>query len=186
MVVLATTGHAQQSLGSNVDSIAHDVENKTSEEVQDKLKTLFHDSRNKLYLAFYNLSSFLPLDIEYAETVGKDCDVLEYNRDYYTTVGLVLGGLLALVGVIFAFFGRFSREREREGREGWREEERDGERGGWREKGGREGGRGEGKKGREGEGGREEREGERERGRGEGEREREGREGGREKFRLSL
>ena len=145
MVVLATTGHAQQSLGSNVDSIAHDVENKTSEEVQDKLKTLFHDSRNKLYLAFYNLSSFLPLDIEYAETVGKDCDVLEYNRDYYTTVGLVLGGLLALVGVIFAFFGGFSREREREGREGGREgegREKERERGGRkREREGREGGR---------------------------------------------
>ena len=106
---LLVTGWTQQPIqySTDVDNVVHDVENRTSEEIEDKLKNLFHESRNKLYLAFYNLSSYLPLDIDYAETVGKDCDVLEYNQDYYTTVGLVLGGVLGLLGIVFAFFGKF-------------------------------------------------------------------------------
>lgn len=70
------------------------------------MKSFFHESRNKLYLAFYNLSSYLPLSIPYAETVGTECDIVQYNKDYYTAVGLVLAGILALVGVLFAFFGK--------------------------------------------------------------------------------
>ena len=105
MAVLTTTAQAQQQIDNSVNSAIHDAENKTSEEVQEKLQNFFHESRNELYLAFYNLSSFLPVDINYAETVGKECDVLEYNEDYYTTVGLVLGGLLVFIGLIFAFLG---------------------------------------------------------------------------------
>lgn len=109
LAALLVTGWTQQPIqySTDVDNVVHDVENRTSEEIEDKLKNLFHESRNKLYLAFYNLSSYLPLDIDYAETVGKDCDVLEYNKDYYTTVGLVLGGVLGLLGIVFAFFGKF-------------------------------------------------------------------------------
>ena len=97
-----------ETVVQNIDNTVHDVENKTAEEIGDKLKNFFHDSRNKLYLAFYNLSSYLPLDINYAETVGKECDLVEYNKDYYTTVGLVLSGLLAIIGILFAFFGECS------------------------------------------------------------------------------
>lgn len=95
------------TIKNEIDHTVHELENRTSEEVDDKLKTFFHDSRNKLYQAFYNLSSYLPLDIHYAETVGKECDILKYNKEYYTAVGLVLSGLLALVGILFAFFGEF-------------------------------------------------------------------------------
>ena len=109
--LLITTAKAQQPINyNNVDTTIQDVENQTVEEIEDKLKNFFHESRNKLYLAFYNLSSYLPLDINYAETVGKECDILEYNQDYYTTVGLVLGGLLGLIGIVFAFFGEFFTE----------------------------------------------------------------------------
>ena len=109
--LLITTAKAQQPINyNNVDTTIQDVENQTVEEIEDKLKNFFHESRNKLYLAFYNLSSYLPLDIDYAETVGKECDVLEYNQDYYTTVGLVLGGLLGLIGIVFAFFGELFTE----------------------------------------------------------------------------
>ena len=109
--LLITTAKAQQPINyNNVDTTIQDMENQTVEEIEDKLKNFFHESRNKLYLAFYNLSSYLPLDIDYAETVGKECDVLEYNQDYYTTVGLVLGGLLGLIGIVFAFFGELFTE----------------------------------------------------------------------------
>ena len=109
--LLITAAKAQQPINyNNVDTTIQDVENQTVEEIEDKLKNFFHESRNKLYLAFYNLSSYLPLDINYAETVGKECDILEYNQDYYTTVGLVLGGLLGLIGIVFAFFGEFFTE----------------------------------------------------------------------------
>ena len=113
--LLITAAKAQQPINyNNVDTTIQDVENQTVEEIEDKLKNFFHESRNKLYLAFYNLSSYLPLDINYAETVGKECDILEYNQDYYTTVGLVLGGLLGLIGIVFAFFGELFTEEMRE------------------------------------------------------------------------
>lgn len=86
------------------------MENETSKEIDDKMKTFFHDSRNKLYLAFYNLSSYLPLSIPYAETVGTECDIVQYNKEYFTTAGLVLAGILALLGVLFAFFGELTLE----------------------------------------------------------------------------
>ena len=106
--LLITAANAQQPINyNNVDTTIQDTENQTVEEIENKLKSFFHESRNKLYLAFYNLSSYIPLDIDYAETVGKECDILEYNQEYYTTVGLVLGGLLGLIGIVFAFFGEF-------------------------------------------------------------------------------
>lgn len=83
----------------------HNTGNETSKEVDNKIKTFFHDSRNKLYLAFYNLSSYLPLSIPYAETVGTECDIVQYNKHYFTIAGLVLAGILALLGIFFAFFG---------------------------------------------------------------------------------
>jgi hypothetical protein len=110
--LLLLPASAQLSVSSDVESKVEAVEgkveaveNRTAHEIGDKLKNFFHDSRNNLYLAFYNLSSYLPLDINYAETVGRECDILEHNKDYYTAVGLVLGGLLVLLGVLFAFFG---------------------------------------------------------------------------------
>jgi hypothetical protein len=104
--LLITAANAQQPINyNNVDTTIQDAKNQTVEEIENKLKSFFHESRNKLYLAFYNLSSYIPLDIDYAETVGKECDILEYNQEYYTTVGLVLGGLLGLIGIVFAFFG---------------------------------------------------------------------------------
>ena len=106
-LLACAAAQGQNELDNELDNAAHEVENRTTLEIEDKLKTFFHDSRNKLYQAFYNLSSYLPLDINYAETVGKDCDILQYNRDYYTTVGLILSGLLAAVGILFAFFGEY-------------------------------------------------------------------------------
>lgn len=105
--VLVVTRAEGRTIVNDIDHTVHNIENKTSEEIGDKFKTFFHDSRNKLYLAFYNLSSYLPLSIKYAETVGKECDVLEHNRRYYTTVGLILAGVLVVLGIIFAFFGEF-------------------------------------------------------------------------------
>ena len=105
--VLVLTRAQGDTITHEVDTAVQDAENRTSKEIEDDLKNFFHDSRNKLYLAFYNLSSYLPLDIDYAETVGKECDILKYNKDYYTTVGLILAGVLAVVGVLFAFFGEW-------------------------------------------------------------------------------
>lgn len=108
-VVLCTSALLAISLAQ--DTIINNIEdtvtqsNDTTQEIGDAVVGFFHDSRNKLYRAFYNLSSYLPLNIEYAETVGRDCDIIEYNKDYYTTVGLILAACLAVVGFIFAYFG---------------------------------------------------------------------------------
>ena len=102
--VLLALALAQDTVLNNIEDTVMQS-NDTTQEIGDAFVGFFHDSRNKLYLAFYNLSSYLPLNIEYAETVGRDCDILEYNKDYYTTVGLVLAACLAVVGFVFAYFG---------------------------------------------------------------------------------
>lgn len=78
-----------------------------SQEIKDHINSFIHSSRNKLYLAFYNLSSYLPLSIEYAETVARDCDIVEHNKEFYTIVGTSLAGCLAVLGILFAFFGEY-------------------------------------------------------------------------------
>lgn len=79
--------------------------NSTTMEIKDHINSFIHDSRNKLYLAFYNLSSYLPLSIEYAETVGRDCNIVDHNGDFYSIVGIALSGCFAVLGILFAFFG---------------------------------------------------------------------------------
>ena len=106
LLVVSQAEDIIDKIDDTIDDAVHTVENKTSQEIDDKLKNFFHDSRNKLYLAFYNLSSYLPLSISYAETVAKDCDILQHNKNYYKIVGIILAAAMAIVGLIFAFLGK--------------------------------------------------------------------------------
>jgi hypothetical protein len=64
-----------------------------------------NETRLKFYQALFNVSKYLPLSIEYAITVGHNCNIVEYNRDYYGPPGLVISGFLFIIGVLFCFIG---------------------------------------------------------------------------------
>lgn len=64
-----------------------------------------NNSRSTFVQALVNLSSYLPINIEYAITVGKDCDIIKTNRDFYRRVPLIIAAFFIVIGVIFGFFG---------------------------------------------------------------------------------
>lgn len=88
------------------DEIVHLTQN-TTQEVEDDLTNLFIDSRNKFLTAIYNISEYFPLSIDYADTVGQECDIIKYNKSYYSTVGLIIAAVLIVLGVLFGFFGKY-------------------------------------------------------------------------------
>ena len=102
----AYTGGGPHSGSVDAGNSIEQAANKTTNDIHSQFSGFFHDSRSKLYRAFYNLSSYLPLNIEYAETVGPECDVLEYNSDYYAAAGLIQSACLILLGLLFAFLGK--------------------------------------------------------------------------------
>ncbi len=56
-------------------------------------------------MAVYNLSEYLPLSVEYAAGVGQACDIVEYNRSFYSHAGIITSTIILTLGIIFAFFG---------------------------------------------------------------------------------
>ena len=40
-----------------------------------------------------SLSHYLPLSVQYAVEVGRECDIVEYNKHYYTKAGLIIAGI---------------------------------------------------------------------------------------------
>ena len=52
-----------------------------------------------------NLSSYLPISVEYAIEKSKDCDIIHNNRGYYERVPLIIAAFLIILGVVFAFLG---------------------------------------------------------------------------------
>ena len=61
--------------------------------------------RSRFVQALKNLSSYLPISVQYAIEKSKDCDIIHNNRAYYERVPLIIAAFLILLGVIFAFFG---------------------------------------------------------------------------------
>ena len=59
-------------------------------------------------MALYNLSEYLPLSVEYAAGVGQECDIVKYNKPFYTEAGLIMSTGMIVVGIIFSFFGEFT------------------------------------------------------------------------------
>ena len=88
------------------DQVIQTIENAVNQtEITDQFHNFFRDSRNKFLLALANLSHYLPLSVQYAVVVGHECDIVEYNKDYYTKPGLIIAGVLTVIGIVFCFFG---------------------------------------------------------------------------------
>lgn len=65
-----------------------------------------NDSRSHFTQALANLSSYLPINVNYTVTVGKECDILTYNKYFYQRIPLILAAALIALGIIYAFFGK--------------------------------------------------------------------------------
>ena len=73
--------------------------------VEESIADFFNNSKSKLLAALVNLSSYLPLNVEYAMTDGQKCDIMRYNRPYYNNIPLILAAVLIALGILFTFFG---------------------------------------------------------------------------------
>ena len=74
--------------------------------IEESISDLFNNSKSKFLAALTNLSSYLPLNVRYAVTAGQKCDIIKYNRPYYSAIPLILAAVLMVLGAIFSFFGK--------------------------------------------------------------------------------
>ena len=82
-----------------------DVINVDEQGIEESISDLFNNSKSKLLAALTNLSSYLPVNVEYAMTDGQKCDIIHYNRPYYHNIPLILAAVLIALGTLFTFFG---------------------------------------------------------------------------------
>ncbi len=93
-----------QQAVDNVEDLGDNVNNGI-EQAETTLVGFFNNTRSKFEQAMVNLSSYLPINVEYALNVSHLCDPVNSNKDYYHTIALILSAVLILLGVVFAFIG---------------------------------------------------------------------------------
>ena len=95
--------------GDDVPGIVEDEIEHVENDLEDKIASFWRNSKNKLVMAVYNLSEYLPISVEYATSVAHQCDLVANNRKYYTKVGLIISAVMLLSGLLFAFLGKCMR-----------------------------------------------------------------------------
>ena len=72
---------------------------------QNKLSGFANDSRSRFHTILLNISRYIPVSIEYAEEVGRNCNIVEFNGQYYGSPALVFAAVLFVIGGLFCFVG---------------------------------------------------------------------------------
>lgn len=70
------------------------------------IPTLVNQTENFLLNLLRNMTQYLPVNVDYAETVGRNCNIIAYNKDYYSVPGLIIAGAMFLIGVLFCILGK--------------------------------------------------------------------------------
>ena len=91
---------------NNVQNLGPGVEN-TIGQAETTITNFFNDTRSKFEQAMANLSSYLPINVDYALNKSHECDPVRYNRPYYHTISLILAAVLIVLGLVFAFLGEW-------------------------------------------------------------------------------
>ena len=91
--------------GTQTDSTSTEHDDVNAQGIEETIADLFNNSRSKFLAALTNLSSYLPLNVKYAMTDGQKCDIIKYNRPYYSNIPLILAAVVIVLGAIFTFFG---------------------------------------------------------------------------------
>ncbi len=94
---------ALDSVHQAVDEV-EDVGN-TIQQTENTIVGFFNNTKSKFEQALANLSSYLPINVDYTLNVSQKCDPVKYNKEYYHTIALILSAALILLGVVFAFIG---------------------------------------------------------------------------------
>lgn len=95
---------ANTSNGSTV--LVNTSEDEKKEDLPDDVIKFANETKNIVLDTLRNMTGYLPINIIYAETVGRNCNIIQYNKDYYSVPGLVIAALLFLIGVLFCFLGK--------------------------------------------------------------------------------
>ena len=99
-----TSDNPVDDIVDTVNNIGNDIG--TIQNAENAIVNFFNDSKSKFELALANLSSYLPLDINYTLTKAHECDLIKNNKEYYQTIGLILSAVLIVLGIIFSFIGK--------------------------------------------------------------------------------
>ena len=86
-------------LGGAEDDIANSA---------NEINKFFNDTRSRFIDALKNLSTYLPINVNYVYAIKIDgaCDIIHYNKTFYDRVPLIISAVLIVLGVIFCFFGK--------------------------------------------------------------------------------
>ena len=103
-LVLSATILASEGKNVSTDESPGDIAD--DQGIEESIADFFNNSRSKLLNAFKNLSSYLPLNVEYAMTKGQKCDIVKYNRPFYHSIPLILAAVLIVLGAVYAYFGK--------------------------------------------------------------------------------
>lgn len=79
---------------------------KVDSNIHNHLSGFANNTRHRFFQVLFNLSRYIPLSVEYAVTVGRNCNIIEYNSDYYGVPALIFAAILFLIGILFCFLGK--------------------------------------------------------------------------------
>ena len=105
-LVLSAAILASEGKNISTDEPPGDTDTANDQGFEESITDFFNNSQSKLLNAFKNLSSYLPLNVEYAMTLGQKCDIIKYNRPFYHSIPLILAAVLIVLGVVYAYFGK--------------------------------------------------------------------------------
>ena len=96
---------------NSTDTIHVDVSKGLEKDVKDTVKEFGvkfeNETHSKFIEALHNLTSYLPISVEYAQYAALECDILEYNKPYYERIPLIISAILIVAGLVFTFFGKY-------------------------------------------------------------------------------
>lgn len=104
-ILLVSAGLANYTTNDST-ALVNTSEDESKEDISGDVAKLANETRNFVLDTLRNMTEYLPINIVYAETVGRNCNIIKYNKDYYSAPGLVIAALLFLIGVLFCFLGK--------------------------------------------------------------------------------
>ena len=94
------------SVTDAVNDVGQGVQN-TVEQAEHTFTNFFNNTKSKFEQAMANLSSYLPINVDYALNKSQECDPVRNNQPYYHTISLILAAVLIVLGLVFAFLGEW-------------------------------------------------------------------------------
>ena len=107
MIAVAAAVLLSKCLASNNSNGTYAITSKGLPDIPSvpNINKLINDTEYYLLSVLRNMTGYLPLNVVYAETVGRNCNIVAYNSSYYSVPGLVIAGLMVVIGVLFSFLG---------------------------------------------------------------------------------